>query len=125
MSAHFLATQNGSGLVEASRERGRYKNFIAEARRLLGFNDPTKSEICRLAIAAHRRKVGSRQKQARPLRFRGAVKDPVQNTPRGIRIRAILAACDETPTRNPQSSSAFGNLRHRLTDHTDRLEPMI
>lgn len=96
MVADWLKHRASEGAAPASLVR--YKASIAKAHRLLGLDDPTKHEICRLAIAAHRRKVGSRQKQARPLRFRGAVKDPVQDTPRGIHIRAILGACDNTPT---------------------------
>lgn len=96
MVADWLKHRASEGAAPASLVR--YKASIAKAHRLLGLDDPTKHEICRLAIAAHRRKVGSRQKQARPLRFRGAVKNPVQDTPRGIHIRAILAACDGTPT---------------------------
>lgn len=96
MVADWLKDRATEGAAPASLVR--YKASVAKAHRLLGLDDPTKHEICRLAIAAHRRKVGSRQKQARPLRFRGAVKDPVQDTPRGIHIRAILGACDDTPT---------------------------
>ena len=96
MVTDWLKHRASEGAAPASLVR--YKASIAKAHRLLGLDDPTKHEICRLAIAAHRRKVGSRQKQARPLRFRGAVKDPVQDTPRGIHIRAILGACDDTPT---------------------------
>ena len=96
MVADWLKHRASEGAAPASLVR--YKASIAKAHRLLDLDDPTKHEICRLAIAAHRRNVGSRQKQARPLRFRGAVKDPVQATPRGIHIRAILGACDNTPT---------------------------
>jgi site-specific recombinase XerD len=77
---------------------GRYKASIGKLHRLLGLDDPTKHELVRLAIAAHRRKVDSQQKQARPLRYRGAVKDPLADTPRGIHVRAILDACDDSPT---------------------------
>ncbi|MEL6877995.1 MAG: tyrosine-type recombinase/integrase [Pseudomonadota bacterium] len=94
--ADWLKHRAGEGAAPASLVR--YKASIAKAHRLLGLDDPTKHELCRLAIAAHRRAVGSKQKQARPLRFRGAVKDPIQDAPRGINIRAILEACDDTPT---------------------------
>ncbi|AWW72842.1 integrase [Erythrobacter sp. KY5] len=94
--ADWLKHRAGEGAAPASLVR--YKASLAKAHRLLKLDDPTKHELCRLAIAAHRRAVGSRQKQARPLRFRGAVKDPVQDTPRGIHVRAILDACDDTPT---------------------------
>ena len=49
-------------------------------------------------MTAHRRAVGSSQAQARPLRFRGAVKDPLSDAPRGINLRAALETCDATPT---------------------------
>lgn len=94
--ANWLKHRAAEGAAPASLVR--YKASIAKAHRLLGLEDPTKHELCRLAIAAHRRAVGSKQKQARPLQFRGAVKDPVQDTPRGIHIRAILEACDDAPT---------------------------
>ncbi|WBY18007.1 tyrosine-type recombinase/integrase (plasmid) [Erythrobacteraceae bacterium WH01K] len=94
--ANWLKHRAAEGGAPASLVR--YKASLAKAHRLLGLADPTKHELCRLAIASHRRVVGSKQKQARPLRFRGAVKDPVQDTPRGIHIRAILEACDDTPT---------------------------
>ena len=94
--ADWLKHRAAEGAAPASLVR--YKASIAKAHRLLGLDDPTKHELCRLAIAAHRRAVGSKQKQARPLRFRGAVKNPVRDTPRGIHIRAILDACGNTPT---------------------------
>jgi hypothetical protein len=77
---------------------GRYKASLGKIHRLLGLEDPTKHELIRLAIASHRRQVGSQQKPARPLRFLGAIEDPVADSPRGIHVRVILAVCDETPT---------------------------
>ena len=72
MVADWLKHRASEGAAPASLVR--YKASIAKAHRLLDLDDPTKHEICRLAIAAHRRNVGSRQKQARPLRFRGAIR---------------------------------------------------
>ena len=94
--ADWLKHRANEGASPASLVR--YKASIAKTHRLLGADDPTKHELCRLIIAAHRRKVGVQQKQARPLRYRGAVKDPIRDTPRGIHIRAVLEACDESPT---------------------------
>ncbi len=94
--AEWLRERASEGAAPASL--GRYKASIGKVHRLLGLDDPTKHELVRLAIAAHRRQVGSQQKQARPLRFRGPVKDPLADTPRGIHVRAILDACDDTPT---------------------------
>lgn len=96
MIAEWLRERAGDDAAPASL--GRYKASIGKLHRLLGLEDPTKHELVRLAIASHRRKVGSQQKQARPLRFRGSVKDPLTDTPRGIHVRAILEACDATPT---------------------------
>jgi site-specific recombinase XerD len=90
--AQWLRERAQEGAAPASL--GRYKSSIGKLHRLLGLDDPTKHELVRLAIASHRRKVGSQQKQARALRFRGAVKDPLVDTPRGIHVRAILDACD-------------------------------
>jgi integrase len=94
--AEWLRERAAEGAAPASL--GRYKASLGKIHRLLGLEDPTKHELIRLAIASHRRQVGSQQKQARPLRFRGAVKDPLADNPRGIHVRAILNACDETPT---------------------------
>lgn len=38
------------------------------------------------------------QRQTRPLRFRGAVKDPLPDIPRGFNVRAALAALGDTLT---------------------------
>jgi site-specific recombinase XerD len=90
--AEWIRARAREGAAPASL--GRYKASLGKLHRLLGLDDPTKHELVRLAIASHRRKVGSHQKQARALRFRGAVKDPLADTPRGIHVRAILDACD-------------------------------
>lgn len=94
--ADWLRVRASEGAAPASL--GRYKASIGKLHRLLGLDDPTKHELVRLAIAGHRRSVGSQQKQARPLRFRGSVKDPLADTPRGIHVRAILETCDTSPT---------------------------
>lgn len=91
--AQWLRERALEGAAPASL--GRYKSSIGKLHRLLSLEDPTKHELIRLAIASHRRKVGSQQKQARPLRFRGSVKDPLADAPRGIHVRAILEACDD------------------------------
>jgi integrase len=96
MIAEWIRERAREGAAPASL--GRYKASIGKLHRLLGLDDPTRHELVRLAIAAHRRKVGSQQKQARPLRYRGPVKDPLADTPRGIHVRAILDACDTSPT---------------------------
>jgi site-specific recombinase XerD len=94
--AEYLGFRAGEGAAPASLAR--YKASLARAHRLLGFDDPTRHERVRLTLAAHRRKVGSQQKQAKPLRFKGAVKDPLREAPKGLSIKAVLAACDESLT---------------------------
>lgn len=96
MVAAWLRARAREGAAPASL--GRYKASIGKLHRLLGLEDPTRHELVRLAIASHRRHVGSQQKQARALRYRGAVKDPLTDAPRGIHIRAILEACSPCPT---------------------------
>lgn len=94
--AAWLTARAANGAAPASLNR--YRASIARAHRLLDLPDPTRDERVRLAIAIHRRAVGSQQKQAKPLRYKGAVKDPVRDLPRGLNIKAILAACGEDPT---------------------------
>jgi site-specific recombinase XerD len=96
MIAAWLRERATEGAAPASL--GRYKASLGKLHRLLGLADPTRHELVRLAIASHRRKVGSMQKQARALRFRGNVKDPLADTPRGIHVRAILECCSDDPT---------------------------
>jgi site-specific recombinase XerD len=96
MVAEWLRERAAEGAAPASL--GRYKASLGKLHRLLGLDDPTRHELVRLAIASHRRKVGAQQRQARPLRYRGAVKDPLTDNPRGIHVRAILDACYGSPT---------------------------
>jgi site-specific recombinase XerC len=52
----------------------------------------------KLRLAAIRRRTGTAQKQARPLRFKGPVKDVERDQARGLNIRALLEACgDDLP----------------------------
>ncbi len=94
--AGFLKARAGEGAAPASLTR--YRASIAKLHRLCHLPDPCQAELVKLTLAAHRREKGVTQKQARPLRFRGAVKDPLSDAPRGINVRAALEACDETPT---------------------------
>ncbi|AKM12171.1 tyrosine-type recombinase/integrase [Croceicoccus naphthovorans] len=88
--ADWLSTRASGGAAPASLSR--YKASIARLHRLCGLADPTGDELVRLTLAAYRREKGVAQKQARALRFRGAVKDPLSDTPRGINVRAVLAS---------------------------------
>ena len=94
--AAFLAARAGEGAAPASLTR--YRASIAKLHRLCRLPDPCQDELIKLTLAAHRRAVGVAQKQARPLRFKGAVKDPLADAPRGINVRAALEACDDSLT---------------------------
>jgi len=76
----------------------RYKASIARLHRLCGLPDPTQSELVRLTMMALRREKGIAQKQARALRLRGSVKDPLTDPPRGINLRATLAVLGDSLT---------------------------
>lgn len=76
----------------------RYRASIARLHRLCGLMDPTQDELVKLTLQAIKRQKGVIQKQARPLRFRGAVKDPLTDTPRGLNLRTALAALGDSLT---------------------------
>ena len=92
--AGFLQERAGEGAAPASLTR--YRASVAKLHRLCRLPDPCQDELVKLTLAAHRRKVGVVQRQARPLRFKGAVKDPLADVPRGINVRAALDACGDT-----------------------------
>jgi hypothetical protein len=94
--AEFLKSRAGEGAAVASLTR--YRASIAKLHRLCHLPDPCQDELVKLTLSAHRRVKGVMQKQARPLRFRGSVKDPLHDAPRGINVCAALDACDATPT---------------------------
>jgi integrase len=91
--ADYLDTRAGQGSKPASL--GRYKASIAKLHQLLDLPDPTKVPLVRLRLAAIRRRLGTAQCQARPLRFKGPVKDVERDRPRGLNIRALLDACSD------------------------------
>jgi hypothetical protein len=47
----------------------------------------------KLRLRAIRREKGTAQAQARPLRFKGPVRDVERDSPRGLNVRALLEAC--------------------------------
>ncbi|MDO7844185.1 tyrosine-type recombinase/integrase [Sphingomonas immobilis] len=94
--ADYLDWRAGKGGKPASL--GRYKASIAKLHQLLELKDPTQAELVKLRLRAIRREKGVAQAQARPLRFKGAVRDVERDQPRGLNIRAILEACgDDLP----------------------------
>lgn len=89
--ADYLDARAGQGAKPASL--GRYKASIAKIHQLLDLKDPTQAELVKLRLRAIRREKGTAQAQARPLRFKGPVKDVERDQPRGINVRALLDAC--------------------------------
>ena len=94
--AAWLSARAAEGAAPASLNR--YRASLARAHRLLDLPDPTRDERVRLAIKLHRRAVGSEQRQAKPFRYKGAVKDPVRDVARGLNVKAVLAACGDDLT---------------------------
>ena len=65
---------------------------------LLDIKDPTQAELVKLRLRAIRREKGSTQAQARPLRFKGPVRNVERDAPRGLNVRGLLEACaDDLP----------------------------
>ena len=94
--ADYLDARAGKGSRPASL--GRYKASIAKIHQLLDFKDPTRAELVKLRLRAKRREKGAVQAQARPLRFKGPVRDVERDTPRGLNVKALLEACaDDVP----------------------------
>lgn len=89
--ADYLDARAGQGAKPASL--GRYKASIAKIHQLLDLKDPTKTELVKLRLRAIRREKGTAQAQARPLRFKGPVRNVERDIPRGLNIRALLEAC--------------------------------
>lgn len=94
--AAYLDDRAGKGAKPASL--GRYRASIAKIHQLLDLKDPTQAELVKLRLRAIRREKGTAQAQARPLRFKGPVRDVVRDTPRGINVRALLEACGDDLT---------------------------
>lgn len=93
--ARFLRDSADAGKKAATLSR--YASSIARAHALADLADPTKAELVRLELKAQRRALGVRQKQARGLRFRGEVADPLAAAgPIGVCVEAMLAAAADT-----------------------------
>lgn len=91
--ADYLDARAGQGAKPASLTR--YKASIAKLHQLLELRDPTTAELVKLRLRAVRREKGTAQAQARPLRFKGPVRDVERDKPRGINVRALLEACSD------------------------------
>lgn len=94
--ADYLDARAGQGSRPASLAR--YKASIAKIHQLLDLKDPTPASLVRLRLQAIRRRMGTAQKQARPLRFKGPVRNIERDAPRGLNVRALLESCvDDLP----------------------------
>ena len=91
--ADYLDSRAETGSKPASL--GRYKASIAKIHQLLDLKDPTPASLVKLRLAAIRRRLGTAQKQARPLRFKGPVRNVERDAPRGLNVRALLESCAE------------------------------
>lgn len=91
--ADYLDARAETGSKPASLSR--YKASIAKIHQLLDLTDPTKAELVKLRLAAIRRRLGTAQRQARPLRFKGPVRNVERDAPRGLNVRALLESCAE------------------------------
>lgn len=91
--ADYLDGRAGQGSKPASL--GRYKASIAKIHQLLDLKDPTAASLVKLRLQAIRRSLGTAQKQARPLRFKGPVRNVERDAPRGLNVRALLESCAE------------------------------
>jgi len=94
--ADYLDARSAKGSRPASLAR--YKASIAKIHQLLDLKDPTLAPLVKLRLQAVRREKGAAQKQARPLRFKGPVRDVERDKARGLNIRALLESCgDDLP----------------------------
>ncbi|MBA3896047.1 MAG: tyrosine-type recombinase/integrase [Sphingomonadaceae bacterium] len=94
--ADYMDARAGQGSKAASL--GRYKASIAKIHQLLELKDPTPASLVKLRLQAIRRHLGTAQKQARPLRFKGPVRNVERDAPRGLNVRALLESCpDDLP----------------------------
>jgi integrase len=93
--ADYLDARAGKGSRPASLSR--YKASIAKIHQLLDLKDPTQAELVKLRLRAIRREKGTAQAQARPLRFKGPVRDVERDKARGLNIRALLESCGDDP----------------------------
>jgi len=91
--ADYLDARAGQGAKPASL--GRYKASIAKIHQLLDLKDPTPASLVKLRLQAIRRRLGTAQRQARPLRFKGPVRNVERDAPRGLNVRALLESCAE------------------------------
>ncbi|WP_313806676.1 tyrosine-type recombinase/integrase, partial [Sphingobium sp.] len=66
---------------------------IATFHRLFDLPDPTKDRLVALTLKGLRRELGTAQRQARPLRYKGSVSDVFEGDARGMSLKALLDGC--------------------------------
>jgi integrase len=86
-----------SGVAQATGTRAaatisRYFVNIGWAYRMAGRDDPTASQLVRFEHRAARRRIGTRQRQARGIRFKGDIED-LDAPASGLSLTALLKAC--------------------------------
>lgn len=92
--ASYLKARAAAGAAPASLAR--YKASLAAVHGLLGLPDPTRDPLVGHTLRMLRRARGTEQRQARPLRFKGAVRNLHADAPRGLSLAAVLASCPDT-----------------------------
>jgi len=78
--------------IRAAATIERYLVNIGWAYRMAGIDDPTAAPLVRLEFKALRKTLGTRQRQARGLRFKGEVAD-LDDAPSGVCLAHLLKAC--------------------------------
>ncbi|HEX7854967.1 MAG TPA: tyrosine-type recombinase/integrase [Sphingobium sp.] len=78
--------------VRAAATIERYLVNIGWAYRMAGLEDPTAASLVRFELKALRKTLGTRQHQARGLRFKGEVVD-LDDAPSGVCLAHLLMAC--------------------------------
>ena len=93
--AAFIRDQAEHGKKAATLAR--YVSSLARLHALANLSDPTRTELVRLELKAQRRALGVRQQQARGLRFKGEVADPLSAPgAMGICVSAMLDAAPQS-----------------------------
>ena len=95
VSAFLIARAAGKGGLAKAKPAtlARILWAIATFHRLFDLPDPTKDKLVTLTLKALRREQGTVQRQARPLRYKGAVSDVFDGDARGVSLKALLDAC--------------------------------
>ena len=95
MIVRFLQAQARAG--KATATLARYLASLSRFHRLLNVDDPTQDQLVHHEMKAQRVELGTHQRQARGLRFKGDVEDPLTSDEVGtLCVTHLLAACPST-----------------------------